>query len=139
MCKYKLLICLILSTAIAGCASSPTPSERKAAAVSAWRHDAEARETRGELTRINKLKELYALLAKEPVSVSDVAGMRWARSDIATLEAFQASKIDRLQAETQLRASETAWRAEVAERDLAAQPISTRCVTWQGITQCATR
>ncbi len=140
MSKLKFVLWVLLAiTATAGCASRPSAADQKQAAFTEWRQAASTREARGELSRIDKLKEMYALLAKEPVSVSDVAGMRWASSDIATLEAFQAHKIDRIEAESRLRASETAWRAEVAERELASQPVSTRCVTWQGITQCATQ
>ncbi|WP_241065480.1 hypothetical protein [Achromobacter insuavis] len=133
------LLALLSVSAIAGCASSPSPFDQKQAAFTEWRLAVAAREARGELSRIGKLKEMYALLATEPVSISDVAGMRWASSDITTLEAFHAGKIDRLEAESRLRESETAWRSEVAQRELANRPIATQCVTWQGITQCATQ
>ncbi|KWU18075.1 hypothetical protein AS148_14485 [Achromobacter xylosoxidans] len=125
--------------ALSGCSSSPSAADQKQAAFTEWRQAAGTREARGELSRVDMLKEMYALLAKEPISVSDVAGMRWASSDITTLEALQAGKIDRIEAESRLRASEIAWRAEVADRELASRPATTRCVTWQGITQCATR
>lgn len=139
MSKIRFVLCLILlGSAISGCAS-PTPADRKNAAISAWNADASARQGRGELSRIDKLKELYSLLSTEPVSAADVAGMRWASSDITTLEALQAGKIDRAEAESRLRQSETAWRAESAAQDAAARSVNTRCVTWQGFTQCATR
>ncbi|MGE8452645.1 MAG: hypothetical protein ACN6OP_18900 [Pseudomonadales bacterium] len=82
---------------------------------------------------------MYALLSEEPVSAADVAGMRWAGSDITTLEALQAGKIDRADAESRVRQSETAWRAESAAQDAAAGSVNTRCVNWQGFTQCATQ
>lgn len=139
MSKIKLLICLAFSISVTTACTSPSPADRKLEGISTWRADASVRESRGELTRIDKLKELYALLAKEPVSRSDVAGMRWASADIDTLEALQAGKIDKSEAESRLRRSETAWRAESAARDAAAMPVTTRCVTWQGFTQCATQ
>lgn len=132
------LFLILMGSAIAGCASQ-SPADRKLAAVTAWNADASARQARGELSRIDKLKELYSLLSKEPVSTADVAGMRWASSDITTLEALQVGKINRAEAESRLRQSETAWRAESAARDAAARPFNTRCVTWQGFTQCATQ
>lgn len=134
----SLLFFIFWGSAIAGCASQ-SPADRKLAVISAWNADASARQARGELSRIDKLKELYSLLSKEPVSASDVAGMRWASSDITTLEALQVGKIDRPEAESRLRQSETAWRAESAAREAAARPVNTRCVTWQGFTQCATQ
>lgn len=140
MYKFIIVLCTLLSvSATSGCASRPSLADEKRGALTEWRQAAAAREARGELSRIDKLKEMYALLGEEPVSVSDVAGMRWASSDIATLEALQAGKIDRIEAESRLRASEIAWRAEVADRELASRPATTRCVTWQGITQCATQ
>lgn len=136
--RFVLWVSLFVA-AISGCVSRPSAADQKQAALTEWRQAASTREARGELSRVDKLKEMYALLAREPISVSDVAGMRWASSDITTLEAFQAGKIDRIEAESRLRASEIAWRSEVAERELASRPVSTRCVTWQGITQCATQ
>lgn len=140
MSRLIVIFCASLFVAaLSGCSSSPSAADQKQAALTEWRQAADTREARGELSRVDKLKEMYALLAKEPISVSDVAGMRWASSDITTLEALQAGKIDRIEAESRLRASEIAWRAEVADRELASRPTTTRCVTWQGITQCATR
>ncbi|WP_313619516.1 hypothetical protein [Achromobacter sp.] len=139
MRKIKFLLCLVLVVWVTTACTSPSPADRKFEALSIWRADASAREARGELTKIDKLKELYALLATDPVSSSDAAGMRWASTDIDTLEALHAGKIDRSQAESRLRQSETAWRAESAARDAASKPINTRCITWQGFTQCGTQ
>ncbi|WP_157672783.1 hypothetical protein [Achromobacter denitrificans] len=140
MSKLVLVLCsIVVAGAISGCAASPSPSDRKLAAFSEWQKDASAREAAGKLSRVDKLKEMYAQLAKEPVSVSDVAGMRWASSDITTLEAYQAGKIDRAEAESRLRQSETTWQSERAAQNAAARPANTRCITWQGFTQCATQ
>lgn len=140
MSKFRLFLSLGLAVGVlVGCSASPTAADRKMATFSQWQKDASTREERGELSRIDKLKEMYAQLAKEPVSMSDVAGMRWASSDITTLEAYQAGKIDRAEAESRLRQSETTWQSERAAQNAAAGPASTRCITWQGFTQCATQ
>ncbi|MNK97379.1 hypothetical protein D3C87_1177100 [compost metagenome] len=140
MCKLRFFLCFVFAFGvIAGCASPPTPAERKLTEFSDWRQRAEQREARGELSRVDKLKEMYAQLAKEPVSVADIAGMRWVSSDITTLEALQVGRIDRSEAESRLRQSETAWRADSASRRAVTKPVNTRCVTWQGFTQCATQ
>lgn len=140
MCKLRFFLVLSLALGVTvGCSATPTPADRKMATFSQWQKDAATREGRGELSRIDKLKEMYAQLGKEPVSRTDVAGMQWASSDITTLEAFQAGKIDRAEAESRLRQSETAWRSSIAEQDAAGKSVSTRCVTWQGFTQCATQ
>lgn len=139
MSIFKVVLCSIIAAGlVAGCAA-PSPADRKAAEFAEWRKDAAAREAAGTLSRIDKLKEMYAQLAKEPVSMADVAGMRWASTDITTLEALQAGKIDRSEADSRLRESQTAWRAEMAAQAAASRPVNTNCITWQGFTQCATQ
>lgn len=120
-----------MAAGIAGCA---TPAEKKTAAIKAWTSDSNAKIASGQMTQLDKLKGMYDILRRPPVTATDAAAMRWTAANIDTLEALQSGTITRQQADSRMRQSETDFETNNAHNS-----VQTNCYRWQNYVNCTSQ